>query len=65
MTVEPVALSQGVGEALTDRAGGVEADEVAPGGWGVAGRPIWFLLIAVAICFTAAEWFLYQRRWIS
>ncbi|MCL2623906.1 MAG: BatA and WFA domain-containing protein [Planctomycetaceae bacterium] len=30
-----------------------------------AGRPIWFWLIIVAVLFTTAEWFLYQRRWID
>jgi hypothetical protein len=28
-------------------------------------RPIWFYLIGVAWLLTFAEWFLYQRRWIS
>lgn len=32
---------------------------------GFAGRPIWFYLIATAWLLAAAEWFLYQRRWIS
>jgi hypothetical protein len=32
---------------------------------GFAGRPIWFYLIAAAWMLAAAEWFLYQRRWIS
>ncbi len=29
------------------------------------GRPIWFYLIAAALALTTAEWYLYQRRWIS
>jgi hypothetical protein len=33
------------------------------GGW--LTRPIWFYLIALALLLAAAEWFLYQRRWIS
>jgi hypothetical protein len=31
--------------------------------WG--GRPIWFYLVALALVLAGAEWFLYQRRWIS
>jgi hypothetical protein len=29
------------------------------------GRPVWFYLIALAWALAAAEWYLYQRRWIS
>lgn len=32
---------------------------------GFAGRPIWFYLIALGWLLIAAEWFLYQRRWIT
>ncbi|APZ96030.1 cobaltochelatase subunit [Fuerstiella marisgermanici] len=43
------------------------ADEVqnaaASHGW--FSRPLWFYLIAVASVFSAFEWFLYQRRWIT
>lgn len=28
-------------------------------------RPIWFYLIVLALLLAAAEWFLYQRRWIT
>jgi hypothetical protein len=28
-------------------------------------RPIWFYLIAAAWLLSTAEWYLYQRRWIS
>jgi hypothetical protein len=28
-------------------------------------RPIWFYLTLLALLLTAAEWFLYQRRWIE
>ena len=28
-------------------------------------RPIWFYLVAAALCLTTVEWYLYQRRWIS
>jgi hypothetical protein len=33
------------------------------GGW--LTRPIWFYLIGLALLLAPAEWFLYQRRWIS
>ncbi|MHC4398539.1 MAG: vWA domain-containing protein [Planctomycetota bacterium] len=33
--------------------------------FGFGGRPIWFYLTAAALILAAAEWFLYQRRWIS
>ncbi len=32
---------------------------------GLTGRPIWFYLLALAWLLAAAEWYLYQRRWIS
>ena len=32
---------------------------------GLGGRPAWFYLIAGALGLAAAEWYLYQRRWIS
>jgi len=28
-------------------------------------RPVWFYLALLALFLTAAEWFLYQRRWIE
>ena len=46
-------------EALLERSGATPA--VA--GWMV--RPVWFYLIALGWLLTAAEWYLYQRRWIS
>jgi hypothetical protein len=30
-----------------------------------AGRPVWFFLLAVAWLLVVAEWYLYQRRWIT
>jgi len=30
-----------------------------------SGRSIWFYTVTVALVFSALEWFLYQRRWIS
>jgi hypothetical protein len=32
---------------------------------GLLSRPLWFYLIALAWALAAAEWYLYQRRWIS
>jgi hypothetical protein len=32
---------------------------------GLFGRPIWFVLIALAWLLVSVEWYLYQRRWIS
>jgi len=32
---------------------------------GMAGKPIWFYLLAIACVLAAAEWWLYHRRWIS
>lgn len=32
---------------------------------GIFARPIWFYLVAMAWLLAAAEWYLYQRRWIS
>lgn len=32
---------------------------------GFAGRPIWFYLTLLAAALISAEWWLYQRRWIS
>lgn len=32
---------------------------------GFLGRPIWFYLVGLAFLLAAAEWYLYQRRWIS
>jgi len=32
---------------------------------GLAGRPIWYYLLASALMLTCWEWFLYQRRWID
>jgi hypothetical protein len=32
---------------------------------GLAGRPIWFYLAVLATILICAEWWLYQRRWIS
>jgi hypothetical protein len=32
---------------------------------GFAGRPIWFYLLAAGFLLIVAEWYLYQRRWIS
>jgi hypothetical protein len=32
---------------------------------GLLGRPVWFYLIGLAWVLAAAEWYLYQRRWIS
>jgi hypothetical protein len=32
---------------------------------GLAGRPIWFYLTLLATGLISAEWWLYQRRWIS
>jgi hypothetical protein len=31
----------------------------------LSGRPMWFYLLFVAFLLAAAEWYLYQRRWIS
>jgi len=28
-------------------------------------RPLWFYLVAAAWLLATAEWYLYQRRWIS
>jgi hypothetical protein len=43
------------------------AAEVPQAGFiaGLSGRPVWFYLLAVAFLLAAAEWYLYQRRWIS
>jgi len=32
---------------------------------GIFTRPVWFLLLVLALVLTAVEWFLYHRRWIS
>ena len=32
---------------------------------GFSGLPVWYILILLAWLLAAAEWFLYQRRWIS
>jgi hypothetical protein len=32
---------------------------------GLGGRPLWFYLVLGAFCLAGAEWYLYQRRWIS
>ncbi len=51
-----------------------ETDLRPPEGWrtaragfggGFGARPVWYYLIALAWLLAAAEWFLYQRRWIS
>jgi hypothetical protein len=41
--------------------------EVTQAGFAAAltGRPVWFYLLFVAFLLAAAEWYLYQRRWIS
>lgn len=46
-------------EAWRDQAAGA----LAAGSWFT--RPIWFYLVALATALALAEWFLYQRRWIS
>ncbi len=51
-----------------------ESDLRPPGAWktsptaaqaGFGGRPLWYILIVLAWGLAAAEWYLYQRRWIS
>lgn len=32
---------------------------------GLGGRPGWFYVVLIAFALTTAEWFFYQRRWIS
>jgi hypothetical protein len=43
----------------------VAKEDDAPLTAGLAGRPVWFYLIAAAWALTAVEWCLYQRRTIS
>ena len=38
-------------------------EEILKAGFG--GRPVWFYLILLAFILILAEWFLFQRRWIS
>jgi len=33
--------------------------------WGRAGAPLWVYLAGLAIALSAAQWCLYQRRWLS
>jgi hypothetical protein len=40
-------------------------EKAAPAPTGLLPRPVWFYLVAAAWLLAAAEWYLYQRRWIS
>jgi hypothetical protein len=43
--------------------GTLTAEAAAPSG--LAGHPLWFYLLAAGFVLVTAEWYLYQRRWIS
>jgi hypothetical protein len=48
-------------EGLTTVATAIDTGFVS----GFLGRPVWWYLIGLALVLVVAEWYLYQRRWIS
>src|SRR5207237_1252437 len=66
LAMNTLGFFTGSGELRESLPTGATAEVTLPAaGAFVLGRPAWWYLVGLAWLLAAAEWYLYQRRWIS